>query len=145
MQISVDSLPKAQPTLCSRPRPAKGVIFCSSSRKTGSFLLSWTSLEPQISLDLVSMKFYCSRTWVHCDYSVYNNFLSQSCETFQRASYWRDPSEISEGLTHTYVTKNGSHLTTIWEKLNKYLSQINTLSSTTFEISNPGTNSRIYS
>ena len=33
----------------------------------------------------------------------------------------QDLSETSEGLTHTYITKNLSHLTTLWEKLNKHL------------------------
>ena len=43
--------------------------------------------EALISLDLVGTKLYCFRARVHCFYCLYNyHFLSQTCETFQRAS-----------------------------------------------------------
>ena len=34
-------------------------------------VLSWSSLEPLISLDLVTMKLYCFRAWAHCYFCLY--------------------------------------------------------------------------
>ena len=50
-------------------------------------LLSRSSLEPLISMDLVGTKLHCFRARVHCYHCLYD-FLTQSCETFRRAS-WR--------------------------------------------------------
>ena len=41
---------------------------------TCEILLSRSSLEPLISLDLVCMKLYCFRARVHCYYCLYINF-----------------------------------------------------------------------
>ena len=51
------------------------MVFCpGESKKILSFLLSQSSLEPLISLDLFSTKLYCFRARVHCYYCLYITF-----------------------------------------------------------------------
>ena len=55
---------KIQPSIVKAilsPRPIETLLI----------LLSWSSLEPLIPLDLVSMKIYCFRGKVHCYYCWY--------------------------------------------------------------------------
>ena len=60
-----------------------------------SKLLSWSSLEPLISLDLAGTKLYCFNARVHCYCCLYIIF-SANPDTFWGASWWPKPKVLEK-------------------------------------------------
>ena len=79
------------------PTTNKSALVKSSNGRPGyhRVLLSWSSLEPLISLDLFGTKLYCFRARVHCYCSLYVIFPTNFASVVATVRVWLANEEVS--------------------------------------------------